>query len=171
MPVKSILKFGHPTLRQKSTPVMVGDPQLATDIAELADSLQDFRRRTNWGRAIAANQIGIAKRLIVFNLGAGPVVLINPEIIWASGDMVEMWDDCFSLPEILVRVRRPRSISISYLDETFASQTMMHLDPSLSELLHHEIDHLNGVLMVDRSIDPSLTIAREMRSQADAMLT
>ena len=166
MTVRPILQFGHPALRVCSAAIAPGDPDLPSHIADLADTLADFRRRTTWGRGIAANQVGITKRLIVLNLGDGPQALVNPEITWQSDETYELWDDCFSLPDVLVRVRRPVSMSIRYVDAQFAPRTMERLDPAVTELLHHELDHIDGVLMVDRVIDPRLIIARAMRDQA-----
>jgi peptide deformylase len=170
MTVRPIDLFGHPALRTKSEPVSHDDTELTENIADLSDTLADFKRRTTWGRGIAANQIGITKRLIVLNLGSGPQVIINPEIVWTSDDQQEIWDDCFSLPDVLVRLRRPRSISLTYQDERFFPRAMEKLDASMTELLHHEVDHLDGVLMIDRMFDQRLIVARQMRAEADRML-
>ncbi len=65
--------------------------------------------------------------------------------------MIELWDDCFSFPEILVKVRRHRRIEVSYVDEAGERKTLKAAD-TLSELLQHEIDHVNGVLAIDRAV-------------------
>ncbi len=166
MTVTPITLFGHPALRSNAAPVVPGDPDLPALVRDLSDTLADFRQRTTWGRAISANQIGVAKRVIVMNLGAGPRAIINPVITWRATDTFELWDDCFSLPDVLVRVRRPTSITVEFVDEHFTPQRLEHLDPSVTELLAHEIDHLDGVLMLDRATDPRLVIARTMRDIA-----
>lgn len=96
---------------------------------------------------MAAPQVGIMKRLIVMNLGATPFALINPVITWRSNETFTVWDDCLSLPDCVVRVRRHSSISLEYLDEQQRRRSWQRLPPDLSELVQHEIDHLDGVLM------------------------
>jgi peptide deformylase len=79
--------------------------------------------------------------------------LINPEIMWASAEMMELWDDCFSLPDLMIRVRRNRTIRVAYQDERGARHTI-EAEDDLSELLQHEIDHLDGILATERAISP-----------------
>jgi peptide deformylase len=80
-----------------------------------------------------------------------PFLLINPEITWRSEETFLVWDDCLSIPDVLVRVRRNRSVSLTYLDHHFRPREWKDLPPDLSELIQHEIDHLDGVLMTDRA--------------------
>ena len=87
------------------------------------------------------------------NLGATPFALINPEITWKSDGMFEVWDDCLSVPDRIVRVRRHRSISVSFQDELGRKRQWDKLPEHLSELVQHEIDHLDGILMTARAID------------------
>ncbi len=119
-------------------------------ITDLRDTLNDFRKRRGFGRGIAAPQIGSTLNIIFIRLG-GLNALINPKIIKKSTQMIEVWDDCFSFPDILVKVRRHRRIEVSYVDEAGERRTLKAAD-ALSELLQHEIDHLNGVLAIDRAI-------------------
>lgn len=81
------------------------------------ETLAEFRARTGYGRAMAAPQVGIPKRVIAMHLGARPFTLINPEITWRSADMQEVWDDCLSVPDCVVRVLRHNSISLVYQNE------------------------------------------------------
>lgn len=112
-------------------------------------TLRDFRERKGFGRAISAVQVGVMKRLVAMNLGATPFVLINPEIVWRSRETFMVWDDCLSVPDVLVHVRRHSSISLNYRDHRFRLRHWNRLPQDLSELVQHEIDHLNGVLMTD----------------------
>ncbi len=145
----AILVLGDPRLRARCDEVaQVDDGELARLTAALAAA----RAELGFGRAIAAPQIGIARRIIVVDLGAGPFCVINPEITWRSDDMFEVWDDCFSVPDHVVRVRRHRSISLAFCDRALGRRVWSRLPPELSELLQHEIDHLDGVLMVDRAV-------------------
>ena len=146
---RPILVDGDPRLLVRAAPVEALDAGVRADLDALGATLAWHRQRHGFGRGIAAPQIGIARRMIVIDLGAGPIALINPQITWRSEDSFLVWDDCFSVPDCLVRVRRDCSISVTYRDAQFRERTWRCLPPDLSELLQHEIDHLDGVLFVD----------------------
>lgn len=148
-----ILTRGHPILEAEAAPVVWPDPDLGTELAQLVEALVGFRREHGFGRAIAAPQVGISKRMIALHLGATPFAVINPEILWRSPEQIEVWDDCLSLPDIVVRVRRHRSISLRFFDEQGRERVWRELPEDSSELLQHEIDHLDGILMTERAID------------------
>jgi threonine dehydratase/peptide deformylase len=114
-------------------------------------TLRDFRERSGFGRAISAPQAGIAKRVVAMNLGAEPFLLINPEIVGRSEETFLVWDDCLSVPDVLVRVRRHCSVSLTYRDHRFRLRRWNGLPRDLAELVQHEIDHLDGVLMTRRA--------------------
>lgn len=149
----TILTVGHPILQQRCRPVREHDPHLADEIERLQRALATFQRQHGFGRAIAAPQLGISKRFICLNLGATPFAIINPEITWRSDEEIDVWDDCLSIPRLIVKVRRHRSISLAYVDEQGRQRQWKNLPQDMSELLQHEIDHLHGVLMTDRAID------------------
>lgn len=149
--MSEILVEDDPRLQRPSAPVVWPDPELVRELGALHRALAGFRRRRGFGRAIAAPQIGIAKRVIAMDLGARALSLINPEVFWRSDETIELWDDCMSVPDRVVRVRRHRSISIRYLDEQGRPREWRRLPPDMSELLQHEIDHLDGVLMTARA--------------------
>jgi peptide deformylase len=150
--VKEILLLGNPLLNEVSAEVLPGErDSIPAIISDLHDTMMDFRERYGLGRAIAAPQIGVMKRIIYMNTGE-PAVFINPALINMSGDEMEVWDDCMSFPNLLVRVKRHRSCRIDYLDIDWESRSM-DLEGDLSELLQHEYDHLNGILAVERAID------------------
>lgn len=145
------------------------DPDLDRQIADLHRALTAFQASHGYGRAIAAPQIGVPKRLIAMNLGAGPLTLVNPEIIDSSDELFELWDDCMSVPGHVVRVERHRSISVRYLDELGRQRMWRDVSESMSELLQHEIDHLDGSLMLDRALDDdSIRPASEHGQLVDA---
>lgn len=143
---------GDPVLEQRCAPVDPADPDLAPQIETCHDALARFRAEHGFGRGIAAPQLGFAKRFLCLNLGATPFVLLNPEITWRSDETFEVWDDCLSVPDIIVRVRRHRSISLEYLDEQARPRVWERLPEEMSELLQHEIDHLDGILMTKRAV-------------------
>jgi peptide deformylase len=149
-----ILLEGDERLRRPALPVAALDAQTRREVEGCFATLASFRQRQGFGRALAAPQVGIARRLIAIDLGAGPFAVINPQILWRSAETFELWDDCFSIPDKLVRVRRHRSISLEYRDERMRARRWERLPPDLAELLQHEIDHLDGVLMTDRATGP-----------------
>ena len=144
-----ILVSGDARLRLRSEEAPCVDGALLREASELIVTLRDFRDRSGFGRAISAPQVGLMKRLVAMNLGADPFVLINPEITGRSEETFLVWDDCLSVPDVLVHVRRHCSISLTYRDHRFRVREWNRLPRDLSELIQHEIDHLNGVLMTD----------------------
>jgi len=152
MAVKEILLLGNPKLYEVSSPVKEEEVDSVKHIVEdLHDTLMDFRNRNNAGRAIAAPQISFMKRVVFMNIEK-PVVLINPVLDILSADMFEIWDDCMSFPDILVKVKRHKKCHVTFRDLEWKYQSL-DLQDSLSELIQHEVDHLNGILAVSRAID------------------
>ncbi len=151
MPVRDLLLLGNPLLWQPSAPVTLGGPEVTEIIQDLAATLADFRERKGFGRAIAAPQIGRHARIVFLSAGEARA-LLNPTIVWRSDEQMELWDDCFSFPDLLVRVRRSVEVRVRYQDERGAEHELSARN-QLSELLQHEIDHLDGVLATDRAID------------------
>jgi peptide deformylase len=171
----AVLLLGDPGLRRRSEPV--ADVQERIFVAQqgrLVATLEDFRRRAGFGRAISAPQIGVARRLVAFNLGDGPFVMINPQVVWRSEDTFTLWDDCLSFPDLMVKVRRHESVSVEYLDGDGTPKAMPRLDRALSELIQHELDHLDGVLAVDRALEPGAFCLRSVyearRDELDAQV-
>jgi peptide deformylase len=159
----TILLLGDPQLRQKSAPVEdLRDPEFLNESARLKNALDTFRHLKGFGRGIAAPQIGIPKRFIAMNLGDGTFAMINPVITWRSGETFTLWDDCISFPDLLVKVSRFASISLTFLDESGQPQQWNNIEHARSELLQHEIDHLDGILAIDRAIDRESVIYRSV---------
>lgn len=147
-----VLLLGDARLREIST--LVSDFKSSSfkeRCALLSRTLTAFREANGFGRAISAPQIGVCQRFIAMNLGKGVFFVVNPVITWKSQETFTMWDDCMSFPDLLVKVQRHRSISIKYQDEEGQEHEWTKLDLPTSELLQHEIDHLDGVLAVDRA--------------------
>jgi peptide deformylase len=162
MPGREILQLGNPVLWQESA--VVADVQSAKTrevVGDLSATLAEFRESTGYGRGIAAPQIGMLMRIIFIRMQpagfCGP--LINPEIVWSSEGRMELWDDCFSFPDLMVRVSRAARIRVDYNDERGSKQTV-DAEGDLSELLQHEIDHLDGILAVQRAISPQAFATR-----------
>lgn len=150
--LKDLLQLGNPILYEVSEPVRYDElTSVASWVTDLHNVMEEIRAKYNFGRAIAAPQLGIMKRLIYMNIDE-PVVLINPEIMVKSEEMFELWDDCMCFPNLLVKVRRHQRITIRYRDEQWKLQEWQ-LAGSLSELIQHEYDHLDGILCTMRAID------------------
>jgi peptide deformylase len=164
MPVCPILQLGDPLLREKCR--RVEDPSSRETqelIANLADTLAHSRATTGYGRAIAAPQIGALQRVIFLKLpDAEPWPLINPEIIARSQQKIVVWDACLSFLSIFMQVERHREITVRYQNPSGDTvQFDAGEDRNISELLQHEIDHLDGVLAIDRVIDVKTIVTRE----------
>lgn len=150
--LNDLLQLGNPLLYEVCEPVLQSELPLVKDwVADLHNVMQEIRAKYNFGRAIAAPQLGIMKRLIYMNIDK-PVVFINPELMDLSDETFELWDDCMSFPNLLVKVKRHKYLTIKYLDENWQPQEWKMSD-GLSELLQHEYDHLNGILCTMRAID------------------
>ena len=162
MAIREILQLGNPDLYDVSAEVEEDELDLIRDIAsDLEDTMFDFREKYGAGRAIAAPQIGVRKRMVYMNTGE-PVVLLNPEITKKSAEMIEVWDDCMSFPDILVKVSRHRAITVVYRDLEW-KEHQMEAEDDLAELLQHEIDHLDGVLAVMKAVDERSFVTRSER--------
>jgi peptide deformylase len=161
----SVLLIGDPKLRvvSKEVPDAI-ESAFLEDSKRLKTVLDAFRKENGFGRGISAPQIGIQKRFIALNLGdeRGTFVIINPKITSTSTNKFTMWDDCMSFPWLMVKVQRHSTIDIEYIDEKGVKQQWKNIDQAISELLQHEIDHLDGVLAVDRALDKEAIIAREL---------
>ncbi|ADK14847.1 peptide deformylase [Clostridium ljungdahlii] len=150
--IKEILLLGNDALYKKSLPVEKEDmDSIKETVLDLHDTLIDFRKKYNAGRAIAAPQIGVFKRLIYMYIDK-PIVFINPVLKFDNKEMMDVMDDCMSFPNLLVKVKRYKECSIIYKDINFADKTLK-FKGDLSELIQHEYDHLDGILATMRAID------------------
>jgi peptide deformylase len=160
--MRPILLLGNPQLRESCSPITnFNDPALQEEIADLKDALNTFRMQHGFGRGIAAIQIGIMKRMIAVNLGKGTCVIVNPLITKSSRETITFWDDCMSFPDLVVRVMRSSTISIQYQNEQGGAVNWNGLSEAESELMQHEIDHLDGILAIDLAITHKDIIYKE----------
>jgi peptide deformylase len=160
--IRDVLQLGNPLLRQPSAPVAdPGSPEVAAILVDLRDTLAHWRSTTGYGRGIAAPQIGVLQRIVFMNLDQhSPWPLINPEIVARGNDTAVVWDACLCFLMIFCQVTRHRAITVRYQD---TAGTWHHLDAEgdLAELLQHEIDHLDGILAIDRITDLRTICTRE----------
>src|SRR3984893_1265484 len=162
--VRTVLQLGNPGLRAVCD--RVADPassEIRVLVQDLADTLAHWRASTGYGRGIAAPQIGAARRVIFLQLpGAEPCPLVNPEITWRSEEKIVVWDACLSFLSIFMQVQRHREIVVRYQDLRGELQEVRASEErDLSELLQHEIDHLDGILAIDRTTDMRTMCTRE----------
>ena len=153
MAVREILLLGNPALYEVCDPIEPGEcADLAPLVQDLHDTLMDFRSRRGAGRAIAAPQVGVKKRLIYLHIER-PLVIVNPRIDRRSREKMTVWDDCMSFPDLLVQVKRSRRCRITFHDLE-QKECCLLLEGGLSELLQHECDHLDGILAVRQAVGP-----------------
>lgn len=150
---------GESTLRRPCTMVTKDEILHSSSVKQAMKdahlALKKFREINGFGRAIAAPQVGHSIRMVALNLNGKLMSMFNPVIIETSPETFTMWDDCLSFPDLMVSVRRYKSISIVFLDENGEEQSWNHCPQDISELLQHEIDHLNNVLAVDIAERPT----------------
>ena len=151
MTVHRIRLLGDPALRTKCAPVTdPRSPAIRIVVDDLRESLRDLRSRHGIGRGIAAPQIGAPIRVAYIEMDK-PLVLVNPEIIDVGNEDFPVWDDCFSFLNLMVRVQRAYRIKVRYQDVRGKTHTV-ELERDAAELVQHEIDHLDGVLAIDRAV-------------------
>jgi peptide deformylase len=151
--LSDLVLLGDPRLYEPCDPILSEDRAFIKEwVTDLHNVMNEVRKKFQFGRAIAAPQIGIMKRLIYLNIDNNPIVIINPKIISKSDEMIELWDDCMSFPNLLVKVKRHKQIHIHYLNEDWEAQ-LWTIENDLSELIQHEYDHLDGILCTMRAVD------------------
>jgi peptide deformylase len=142
-----VIKFGDPVLNSKASPISDFDDALARDVERMITIMGD-----GLGVGLAATQLGVLRRLLVFAAGseAEPTALINPQIEWLSEDVVEAEEGCLSIPRVTVDVERPLYARVSGLGREGEPQ-LIEASGLEARVLQHEIDHLDGVLILDRT--------------------
>ncbi len=163
VPTFPVRLFGDPVLRQRSNEV----EELDGDLARLVDAMYDTMRDAA-GLGLAAPQVGVLKRLYTYDLGDGPGVIVNPEIVESSGEW--LYDEgCLSVPGMSFEIVRPKLVTVRGVDLD-GKEVVIEGDERMGRLIQHEIDHLDGTLLLDR-LDPDVRkqALRELRqAQLDA---
>lgn len=163
IPPLQIHYLGDRTLRQNTKRINKVDDS----IRELAKQMLQTMYTEN-GIGLAAPQIGVQKQMIVLdcqpdNPNAPPMVLINPEITKFSKDLCVAEEGCLSIPQVFLEVIRPRNIEVTYKDE-FGKKQRIKASGLLSRVIQHEMDHLHGILFVDR-VRNSIALAEELKKK------
>jgi peptide deformylase len=142
-----VVKFGDPVLKSVASPVSDFGPELRAEVERMIAIMRDAM-----GVGLAATQVGILRRLLVFQAGpdSEPTALVNPEVEWLSGEAVTAEEGCLSLPRVSMDVERPLHARFSGLDLD-GQAVRIEASGLEARVLQHELDHLNGVLILDRT--------------------
>ncbi|HEC39560.1 hypothetical protein LCGC14_1039800 [marine sediment metagenome] len=160
MVIKEVLMLGNPKLREVSSNINKFYDKYIKILQDLRETLTYLQETKKLGRAIAAPQIGVMKKLIFFQSPERRFYMVNPKIIWKSEELINVWDSCYSFDlAFFVEIQRNKSITVEYQDEKGNKLTENYSD-DLSELVQHEIDHLNGILATDHLRDVKKIIMR-----------
>lgn len=143
MAIRQLRFVGDPILRKKSRKVEKINDRLLVLLDDMVDTMHQEE-----GVGLAAPQIGILKRAIVIDIGEGPLKLINPEIIDAKGESIDL-EGCLSIPNESGKVKRPYKVKVKYMDVN-GHDVIMEAEGFLARVLCHEIDHLDGILYTDK---------------------
>jgi peptide deformylase len=146
--LSQVIKFGEPVLRSAASPVTEFDDELAAEAVRMIGLMRDAI-----GVGLAATQLGTLRRMLVFQVGseAEPTVLVNPEIEWRSEDEVATAEEgCLSLPGVIVDVERPLHVRARGVD-VHGEPFSLEASGLEARVIQHEVDHLDGVLMIDRT--------------------
>jgi peptide deformylase len=160
MAVKEVLLLGNPHLREKSSNIKSFNSEFKSNLKNLSDTLYYLQKEKQLGRAIAAPQIGWLKNVIFYNLPERAFFMINPKILLKSEMMINVWDSCFCFDvAFFIEIERHKEVEVQYLDKE-GNKKIEKFTDDLSELVQHEVDHLNGILATDHLKDPRKIIMR-----------
>jgi peptide deformylase len=160
-----VRKFGDPVLRTRARPVEEFDSALRSEVERMGELMGDAL-----GIGLAATQLGVLHRLLVYRVQLeSPVsALVNPEIEWAGDELETMEEGCLSLPGVLVDVERPVHVRVRALDEQ-GERILVEATGLEARVIQHELDHLDGVLILDRtSRDQRKDAIRKLREAEQA---
>jgi len=155
--ILDILKYPNKILTRKTQRIVEIDEEIKKLISDMVETLYTER-----GVGLAANQVGVSKRLIVLDDGSGLMILINPKIISKRGKIV-LPEGCLSFPGLELEIKRPEKIEVEYLDKN-GRLRKIKAEQMLARIICHEIDHLDGKTMLDNlSLFKRLKLKRLLR--------
>ncbi|SRR6056297_196163 len=145
MALRNLRLEGDEILRKKSRKIENINERIKVLAEDMIETMNE-----NEGIGLAAPQVGILKKLIVVDVGEGPVIMLNPEILEKNGEQI-ITEGCLSVPNKNGDVKRPEKLKVTYTDLQGNSHTIK-TEGLLSVVISHEIDHLNGILFIDKVI-------------------
>lgn len=146
MAIRQLRYLGDPILRKVSREVTEINERIKTLLEDMVETMYEYD-----GVGLAAPQVGVLRRVIVIDVGEGPIKMINPEIIEEEGESIDI-EGCLSILNRSGTVKRPEKLKVKYLDEK-GEEKILEGTGLLARALCHEIDHLNGVLFIDKMIE------------------
>lgn len=146
MALRNIRTYGDDVLRKKCRKVDIVNNRIITLLDDMLDTMYEAQ-----GVGLAAPQVGVLKRIAVVDVGDGPIRLINPEIIYTEGSCIDE-EGCLSVPGTLQDVVRPTKVRVKALNEK-GEEVIIEGEELLARALCHEIDHLDGILFIDKSVE------------------
>lgn len=158
----SIRYLGSSELCKKCKPVTSFDATTKRKTNKLKKIFTEFRKETGLGRGMAAPQIGIIERFVVVVIEDKNIILVNPKIIKRSKELTICNELCMSFGNLSATVVRPKYITIEYQDEN-GKKNVLEADMSMSRILQHELDHLDGILYTEKAIRNGLTFVYNMK--------
>ena len=153
MAIRNIREDGDEILRKKSRKVEVIDEKIKTLVEDMLETMYKYN-----GVGLAAPQVGILKRVVVIDLydNNGPLVLINPEILKEKGEQ-EVDEGCLSFPNQFAKIIRPAEVTVKFQDIE-GNEVKLKAKELLAQAISHEVDHLEGILFVDKIIPGTLEV-------------
>jgi len=141
--------LGNPLLRKIANEEIEFKSEVDEISKDLKDTLHSLQKNKKIGQSLSASQIGIDKRVIYIDTLERKLILINPKIMWKSAEIIETWETCFSFENsFYVKIKRHCSIQVKY--QNFKREIIIEkFVGSLSELIQHQLDHLDGTLIID----------------------
>lgn len=146
MAIRQLRFEGDPILRKKSRKIDKVNDRLLTLIEDMVDTMYKEE-----GIGLAAPQVGILKKVVVIDIGDGPIKMINPEIVFQDGESIDV-EGCLSIPNKSGKVKRPEKVKVKYMDIEGNMKTIEGAG-LLARALCHELDHLEGVLYIDKLVN------------------
>jgi peptide deformylase len=142
-----VVKFGDPVLKSRASPIHEFGPELRAEVDRMIQIMQD-----GMGVGLAATQLGVLRRLLVFQAAgeSAPTALINPKVEWASDELAIAEEGCLSLPRVTMDVERPLHVRFTGRDVD-GEAVVIEASGLEARVLQHELDHLDGVLILDRT--------------------
>lgn len=161
MAIRVIRKYPDPVLRKKAKEVSRIDPLIEQLIYDMAETMYDVP-----GVGLAAPQVGVSKRIMVIDTKKGALPLINPKILESSGKELGM-EGCLSFPCLYGDVERDLAVTIKY-QNLEGRWEKLHTDGTVARAIQHELDHLNGVLFIDKAVNLRYFVPEELKKAAGA---
>lgn len=159
-----IIKYGDPVLRQVAKKVT----QVPEDMPEFVDRMMEIMHDAN-GVGLAAPQLAISQRVIVYDIGEGARAIVNPQILKMSGEQTEPMEGCLSIPGLQGVVKRANEIVVKGLDQ-YGKPIRIRGEGYTARVIQHEVDHLDGILFIDRAEKETLhwVTAEELAEEEEA---